>query len=309
MTRLTIAIPSKGRLKDNSEAWLSACGFRLRQKGGTRGYQAEIDGLDADVMLLSAREIALGLIAGDLHVGITGEDLLHDLSPDIDKDVATIKPLGFGRADVIVALPKAWLDVATMADLEAAAALFRQRHGRRLRVATKYLALTRRFFADRSVGGYRLVESAGATEAAPASGAADVIVDITSTGATLEANGLKVLSDGVILRSQAVLAGGLKSEWSDAAKATLSTLLDAAEARDEASGAQLLTTAKPIPDGVLSELGLIRIAENQAQCTMSQTRGAAQVLASSGLGPVSVHNLEFVFQGENAATANFLAKI
>ena len=140
MSRLTIAIPSKGRLKDNSEAWLKASGFKLRQKGGGRGYSAELKGLpDAEVMLLSAREIAEELIAGNLHVGITGEDLLHDLAGDFDRDVAVMRRLGFGGADVIVAVPAAWLDVDTMSDLEAAGALFRQRHGRRMRVATKYL--------------------------------------------------------------------------------------------------------------------------------------------------------------------------
>ncbi len=137
MTRLTIAIPSKGRLKEKSEDWLEASGFKLRQLGGGRGYRAQLDGLpDVDVMLLSAREIAEGLISGALHVGVTGEDLLHDLSGDVERDVQVMRRLGFGGADVIVAVPAAWLDVETMADLEAAGAQFRARHGRRMRVAT-----------------------------------------------------------------------------------------------------------------------------------------------------------------------------
>lgn len=309
MTRLTLAIPSKGRLKENTEAWLSDCGFRLRQKGGVRGYQAEIDGLDADVMLLSAREIAQGLIAGELHAGVTGQDLLHDLSASKDSDVADIKPLGFGRADVVVALPKSWLDVSTMADLEAAAALFQQRHGRRLRVATKYMRLTREFFAARSVGGYRLVESAGATEAAPAAGTADVIVDITSTGATLEANGLKVLDDGVILRSQAALAGSLKAEWSDAAKAALERLLGAAEARDEAADAHVISTRLEMPDEIISQIGLHRLGPRQAWCARSVSRDAARQLSSAGLGPVTVHKPEFVFDDAARAHSDFLEQI
>ena len=173
MTNLSFAIPSKGRLKENAEAWLKSCGFRVRQLGGSRGYRAELSGIaDVDMTLLSAREIAQGLIAGELHIGVTGQDLLHDLSNDIARDAAVIKPLGFGHADVVVAVPAAWLDVETMADLEAAGAAFRARHGRRLRVATKYLNITRRYFSEKSVGEYRLVESAGATEAAPASGSA-----------------------------------------------------------------------------------------------------------------------------------------
>ncbi|MFN7054649.1 ATP phosphoribosyltransferase [Hyphomonas sp.] len=203
MSRLTLAIPSKGRLKEQTEDWLASLGHPLRQIGGERGYTAEIAGLDAEVRLLSAREIAQGLIDGSLDYGVTGEDLLNDLAPDGPSDFEVLQRLGFGGADVVVAVPQAWLDVDTMADLEAAGAAFRKAHHRRLRVATKYLRLTRRFFAQKSVGEYRLVESAGATEAAPATGTADVIVDITTTGATLKANGLKILADGIILKSEA----------------------------------------------------------------------------------------------------------
>ncbi|KCZ88281.1 ATP phosphoribosyltransferase [Hyphomonas johnsonii] len=224
---LSLAIPSKGRLKEKSEAWLGGLGFPVSQIGGERGYQAEIAGLgDVEMRLLSAREIAQGLIDGSLHAGITGEDLLHDLAPDAGVDFRVIERLGFGGADVIVAVPQAWLDVDTMADLEAAGAAFRKLHHRRLRVATKYMRLTRRFFAAKSVGEYRLVESAGATEAAPATGSADVIVDITSTGATLKANGLKILQDGVILKSEASLAMSPNAPWTDGSEASLARLVD-----------------------------------------------------------------------------------
>lgn len=217
MNALTIAIPSKGRLKEKAEAFFATCGYRLVQEGGERGYQARLEGLNgAQVLLLPAREIAQGLIDGAFHMGITGEDLLHDLSERPGEDAMVLKPLGFGKADVIVAVPKAWVDVSTMSDLDAAGAMFRARHGQRLKVATKYMRLTRRYFGNASVGEYRLVYSAGATEAAPATGAADVIVDITSTGATLEANGLKILEDGVMLRSQAALTGALFADWSEA---------------------------------------------------------------------------------------------
>lgn len=221
MSRITIAIPSKGRLKEQTEDWLASIGHRVRQIGGERGYTAEIEGLDAEVRLLSAREIAQGLIDGTLHLGVTGEDLLHDLAPDGPQDFEVLQRLGFGGADVVVAVPQAWFDVDTMADLEAAGAAFRKAHQRRLRVATKYLRITRRFFAQKSVGEYRLVESAGATEAAPATGSADVIVDITTTGATLRANGLKVLDDGVILKSEASLTRSVRAEWDEAANAIL----------------------------------------------------------------------------------------
>ena len=112
-------------------------------------------------------------------------------------------------------------------DLEAAGAAFRKSHGRRLRVATKYLRLTRRFFAHKSVGEYRLVESAGATEAAPSTGTADVIVDITTTGATLKANGLKVLRDGVILQSEAAFTQSVRASFTAGARAVADTLVGA----------------------------------------------------------------------------------
>ena len=113
-----------------------------------------------------------------------------------------LAPLGFGRADVVVAVPDCWIDVVRMADLEDVAAQFARVHGRRLRVATKYLNLTRRFFASAGVAGYRIVESVGATEGTPAAGTAELIVDITTTGTTLAANHLKVLEDGLILCSR-----------------------------------------------------------------------------------------------------------
>ena len=228
MSQFTLAIPSKGRLKEKTESWLAALGFPVTQIGGERGYQAEISGLGmVDMRLLSAREIAQGLIDGSLHAGVTGEDLLHDLAPTGPEDFRVVRQLGFGGADVIVAVPQAWLDVETMADLEAAGAAFRKAHHRRLRVATKYLRLTRRFFAAKSVGEYRLVESAGATEAAPTTGSADVIVDITSTGATLRANGLKILRDGVILKSEAAFVVSPAADWTGGAQATLDTMLKA----------------------------------------------------------------------------------
>jgi ATP phosphoribosyltransferase len=235
MSRLTIAIPSKGRLKEQTEDWLASIGHPLRQIGGERGYSAEIDGLDAEVRLLSAREIAQGLIEGSLHFGVTGEDLLNDLAPDAPEDFRVLKRLGFGGADVVVAVPQAWFDVDSMSDLEAAGAAFRKAHHRRLRVATKYLRITRRFFAQKSVGEYRLVESAGATEAAPATGTADVIVDITTTGATLKANGLKILRDGVILQSEAAFTQSVRASFGEGARAVADRLVDALSQADHKS--------------------------------------------------------------------------
>ena len=138
---------------------------------------------------------------------------------------ALLLPLGFGRCDVVVAVPEAWIDVVTMEDLDDVAAGFRPRHGRRLTVATKYVNLTRRFFAGHGIADYRIVESLGATEGAPATGAADLIVDITTTGATLRDNGLKVLADGVILRSEAHLVASRTAAWTNRQRDALVELL------------------------------------------------------------------------------------
>ncbi len=205
--RLTIALPSKGRLMEQAQKLFSHAGYEISRIGSARGYQVEISGMEnAEIVFLSAGEIAQSLMEGSIDAGVTGEDLLRETIPDVDGVVDMSVRLGFGQADVIVALPQGWLDVATMADLDEVCETWYGRHNRRLRVATKYLSITRRFFADKGVTGYRIVESLGATEGAPASGTAQVIVDITSTGSTLKANNLKVLDDGLIFKSEAVLA-------------------------------------------------------------------------------------------------------
>ncbi|HHI81728.1 MAG TPA: ATP phosphoribosyltransferase, partial [Rhizobiales bacterium] len=199
-----LALPSKGRLMEKAQELLAAAGYRIERTGSARGYRGQMSGRDDfDVVFLSASEIASSLKDGKIDLGVTGEDLLRETIAATDKVVDLETKLGFGHADVVVALPECWLDVATMADLDEVCVEWYARHGRGLRVATKYMALTRRFFAEKGVTGYRIIESPGATEGAPANGTAQVIVDITSTGSTLKANRLKILDDGIILRSQA----------------------------------------------------------------------------------------------------------
>ncbi len=207
MSVLTFGIPSKGRLMEQALALIESAGYKIERIGSERGYRGRLLGLDdTEVAFLSASDIASALRSGEIDCGITGEDLLREkIAPDNPvADVAL--QLNFGPADVVVAVPDCWLDVAQMADLDDVAQQFYSTHGRRLRVATKYMNLTRRFFATKGVTGYRIVESLGATEGAPASGNAELIVDITTSGATLAANHLKTLDDGLILRSSAVLA-------------------------------------------------------------------------------------------------------
>ena len=213
----------------------------LKQAAGGRGYRATLNGFtDIEVLLLSASEIAASLLAGDIHLGITGEDLLREAAPELGGRIHLVRPLGFGFANVVVAVPQYWIDVSTMADLDDVCAAFAHRHRRRLRIATKYTQLTRSFFAGTGISDYRIVESAGATEGAPAAGTAEAIVDITTTGATLAANGLKTLEDGTILESQAQLAASLTAEWDDAARASCENLLARLNARARAKTSQIL---------------------------------------------------------------------
>ena len=155
-------------------------------------------------------------------------------SPDVEARLELLSPLGFGHANVVVAAPKAWIDVRTMADLDDVASAYRAKRGERMRVATKYVNLTRRFFAEHGVADYRIVESLGATEGAPASGAAELIVDITTTGATLAANALKTLDDGIILRSQATLIASLTAPWGANARQAARDILARIAASEEA---------------------------------------------------------------------------
>ena len=194
-TPFVVAVPSKGRLQENAEAFFTNAGLALAKPRGAREYRGTMMGVDnVEIAYLSASEIASQLASGAVHLGVTGEDLVHETIPNADKRVLLIEKLGFGLANVVVAVPQAWIDVRTMTDLDDVTTGFREQHNRRMRVATKYINLTRSFFAAHDVVDYRIVESAGATEGAPATGTAEMIVDITTTGATLAANGLKAVS-------------------------------------------------------------------------------------------------------------------
>jgi ATP phosphoribosyltransferase len=269
--------------------------------GGARGYLASLKGLPgAQVRLLSAADIAQALDAGEVHLGITGEDLLRETGADLDGRVLLLRALGFGRADLVVAAPKSWLDVDTMADLEEVAHDYLARTGRRMRVATKYLAQTRAFFARHGVVDYRITESGGATEGAPAAGAAELVVDITTTGATLQANGLKTLADGVILKSQAQLAASLKAAWSPEHLAAAERLLRIVEARAAAlTSATLIWPASgdaaeaKVIDGLVKAGGTRR--PHGLLVGAGQVAEASAALTAAGLGPVTASRPDFVF--------------
>ena len=224
--RLILAIPSKGRLMEQAAEFFAKAGLTVRKTGHERGYRGEIAELgDVDIAFISSSEIASYLKSGRAHMGITGEDLVREHISDAPTRIEFLKHLGFGFADVVVAVPDFWLDVRCMADLDDISASFRKTHERSLRVATKYMNVTRRFFAEKHVSDYRIVESLGATEGTPAAGTADLIVDITTTGETLQANGLRILDDGVILKSQANLMASNAAPWTKALIASKSRIM------------------------------------------------------------------------------------
>lgn len=220
---LKLALPSKGRLRDKAVETFAEAGVQIRPAGTDREYAAETDLPGIEPVLLSAGEIPGALGAGEIHVGVTGVDLIRERVADVSMVTTPLK-LGFGHADLVVAVPACWADVETMHDLDEAAADFRARHGRPMRVATKYHRLTREFFGRMGVADYRLIDSQGATEAGPRHLTCELIVDITSSGETLRANHLKILDDGLILRSEAALCVSRAARWDGDALKALFTL-------------------------------------------------------------------------------------
>jgi ATP phosphoribosyltransferase len=239
--------------------------------------------------------------------------------PDAEARVVLIEGLGFGYANVVVAVPQAWIDVRTMADIDDVATAFRHHHDRKMRVATKYINLTRDFFSRHGIIDYRIVESAGATEGAPAAGTAEMIVDITTTGNTLAANGLKVVEDGTILRSQANLVAARTASWDVSTRETARVILDrvAAQARAgnfrevrarfAACDAKLVESAKQkfgveTPFGGPTSSGMLTL-----HCPPDQVYALTSFLRENGAEAVAVAELGYVFSRDNPLYAKLEA--
>ncbi|NDV02159.1 ATP phosphoribosyltransferase [Pseudoroseicyclus tamaricis] len=222
---IRLGVPSKGRLMEKTFDWFGQRGLTLRRTGSDRDYAAEVAGVAGlELNLVSAGEVPRALADGRLHLGVTGSDLVREKLAGWEQVVRELAPMGFGGADLVIAVPKLWVDVETLDDLDAAAAAFRRTHGHRLRIATKYHRLVREFLRDEGVADYQLIDSQGATEGTVKAETAEAIADITSTGETLRANGLKVLPGGLIHSSQATLFKSRRAEWSDADRALLQEL-------------------------------------------------------------------------------------
>lgn len=222
-----LGVPSKGRLMEKTFEWFADRGLKLVKTGSEREYSGAVEGVDGiELVLLSAGEIPRELSAGRIHLGVTGSDLVREKVPDWENRIRELAPMGFGGADLIIAVPNGWVDVDTLDDLDAAAAQFRRNHGFRLRIATKYHRLVREFLRDNGVADYQLVDSQGATEGTVRNETAEAVADITSTGETLRANGLKILDDALIHASQATLFKSRNADWSNEDRNVLNQLED-----------------------------------------------------------------------------------
>ena len=314
---LIIGVPSKGRLQENTFAFFARAGMPLSQARGARDYRGQIEGIDGvEVAFLSASEIAGELARGAVHLGVTGEDLIAESIPDRDEKIVMLTPLGFGHANVVVAVPEAWIDVRSMADVEDVAAAFHARHHRRMRVATKYINLTRRHFAAHGVADYRIVESLGATEGAPAAGTAEMVVDITTTGATLAANGRKVLDDGTMLKSEANLVAATAADWSPAAREAVRQVLFRISAEEAARRSREVRTrlAAALSEADLAPFGA-RLPFGRSgddvilHCPPGKVGALADWLTRKGAATVTVSALAYVFAAENPLFERLASRI
>ena len=319
---MILAVPSKGRLQENAEAFFARAGLTLVKPRGARDYRGAVAGLDEiEVAYLSAAEIAGQLAQGAVHLGITGEDLVRETMPRADDKVVLLDGLGFGYANVVVAVPQAWIDVRSMADLDDVATAFHLKHDRRMRVATKYINLTRGFFAKQGVIDYRIVESSGATEGAPAAGTAELIVDITTTGTTLAANALKIVDDGTILRSQANLVAARGADWSTLARETVRLVLDRLVAHTRARAfREVRTRFKGLDEALLTAMkqrfgvvapygGPTSSGMMTLHCPPGEVHALATFLREHGAETVVVAQLDYVFARDNPLYEKLAAKI
>ena len=203
---INIGLPSKGRLKHDTINIFKKKKLNIHSERGERDLFGYIKKLpNVKVIYLHARECIEQLSLGNIDIGFSGYDLLKESEVNVQNKILINKRYNFGKANLVLAIPDLWIDVQTLLDLDEVAEEFKRKKKRLLRVATKYPNLTRQFLYSKGVTQFQLVKSLGSTEVSPFTGTAEIISDITSTGATLKANNLRVLKDGEILKSQACL--------------------------------------------------------------------------------------------------------
>ena len=235
MSHIRFALPSKGRIQEEMNKFFSSAGIKITKSGGQRTYIGGFKNYsDIEITFLSASEIAKELHKGNVHLGLTGLDLINELDSKKTNKVVSLLELGFSKANVVAAIPNSWIDVSNTKDLAEVSKDFIKLHDRRLRVATKFENLTRNFFLKNNINSYRIVESTGATEGAPSAGTAEMITDITESGVTLEENNLKVLDDGIILKSEACIFGSFGMNWENVDLENIKKLLRILSAKSNA---------------------------------------------------------------------------
>jgi ATP phosphoribosyltransferase len=202
---LRVALPSKG-MEDDTLRFLTAAGLSV-DRSNPRQYRAALRApAGVSVLFQRAGDIFAKVDEGSVDLGITGYDIVAEDQHE-DSDVAVLyRELGYGRCQLVLAVPDGWVDVSSLADL-AEIALSLRASGRELRVATKYANLTRQFLYEHGLNHFSIVASQGALEAAPTMGYSDVVADLTSSGVTLRENRLKTIAGGTILKSEACLIG------------------------------------------------------------------------------------------------------
>ena len=209
---IKIGIPSKGRLRKDTLSIFKNKNLKILSERGERDLFGYIKGnKKIKIVYLHAREIIERLGDDSLDIGFSGYDLLKESELNVQKKIIINKKLNYGNATLVVAVPDEWIDVQTLADLEEISFDFKDNKKSRLRVATKYPNLTKEFLFSKGVTQFKLVPSLGATEVYPFTGSSEILTDITSTGETLKANNLRILKDGNILKSTAILMSNKKS--------------------------------------------------------------------------------------------------
>jgi len=313
---LTLGLPSKGRLKEATEKYFKNIGLPIANSGKDRDYTAHIKGLDeVKVYFLQASEIAYRLGDGSLDMGITGYDLLAE--KEILEQTYILKKLDFGYADLVFTVPESWIDVQSIRDLDDIMFFFRRNHKMRFRIATKYINLTTQFLHKHKITNYRIIESQGATEGAPAAGVAEAVVDITSTGATLRDNNLKIIPEGLILQSQAVLAASLKLKNSKSL-GNIQRMLSFIHAFDVASAHKMIHGAfsPSMKNDVLNclinyksqdidigETGFTVLIHNE------KLHRFCDALRATGVHLITVADCQHIFQSNNAVYDAFLGTL
>ena len=314
---LTLGLPSKGRLKESTENYFRKIGLPIVGSSGVRDYTGKLSGIDnVQIYFLQASEIAHRLGDGSIDLGITGYDLIAE--NNIIQATHIFKKLDFGYADLVFAVPESWIDVQSLNDLDDVMFFFRQKHNMRFRIATKYINLTTQFLRNHKITNYRIIGSQGATEGAIAAGSAEAIVDITSSGATLRDNHLKIMPQGLILQSQAVLSACLRADFTREKLDIIRRILDFIHAYDTANNYKIIHGAfsPSMKDDILN--CMINYKSQDIQFTDSgfsllidnhKLYRFCEALRATGVHLITVSDCNHIFQANNTAYDDFLGKL